>query len=320
MVDVARRHKRVVQVGTQQRSGPHYQKVRELVRAGRIGKVVSVRMSAYRNVMPGFGSPPDGPPPAGFDYESWLGPAPQRAYNPNRGLYHFRWFWDYSGGQMTNLGHHAFDIAHWCLGADPTAVASAGGRFSLTDNGETPDTQDAFFELPGWTAIWSHREGSAGRPGLPPMEFFGTKGSIVVSRSGYTLTPDRKLPPENRVSHIGGAGHPVGGPPPAKVGAPTEYWTEAESDTTGNDRDQFRRHVRNFLDCVKSRAEPASDLESSHRVSTACHLANLSLRLGRKLRWDAAKEGVIGDAEASRMLVRPYRSPWDRELKALGVG
>src|SRR6185437_7567569 len=148
MVDVARRHRRVVQVGTQQRSGPHYQKARELVQGGHIGEVTSVRTSASRNVMPGFGSPPDSDPPPGFDYDLWLGPSPKRPYNPNRALYHFRWFWDYSGGQMTNLGHHAMDIVHWFLNAQaPTAVASSGGRFALKDNGETPDTQDALFEF-----------------------------------------------------------------------------------------------------------------------------------------------------------------------------
>ena len=150
MVDVARRHERVVQVGTQQRSGPHYQKARELVQNGHIGKVVAVRMWSYRNVMPGFGSPPDGDPPPGLDYDLWLGPAPKRPYNPNRSLYHFRWFWDYSGGQMTNLGQHSLDIVHWFLEAKaPSAVTSAGGRFALEDNGETPDTQDATLRIPG---------------------------------------------------------------------------------------------------------------------------------------------------------------------------
>src|SRR5262249_43963109 len=107
MIDVARREGRVVQVGTQQRSGPHYQRACELIRSGHLGAVSSVRMAASRNIMPGFGSPPDGPPPAGLDWDLMLGPAPAHAYNPNRALYHFRWFWDYSGGQMTNLGQHA---------------------------------------------------------------------------------------------------------------------------------------------------------------------------------------------------------------------
>jgi predicted dehydrogenase len=317
MTDVAQRHKRVVQVGTQQRSGPHYQKARELIRQGHIGKVVSVRMGAYRNVMPGFGAPPDCDPPAELDYDLWLGPAPRRPYNPNRAIYHFRWFWDYSGGQMTNLGHHQLDVAHWYLGADPVAVTSAGGRFCLTDNGETPDTQNALFEFPAWTATWSHCEGSAGRPGTTPMEFFGTKGSLVISRRGFRVTADPKVPPANRVPQASGSGHPVGGPQPVQVSGKPEYWTEPVVDETGSERSQFALHVRNFLDCVKSRRRPVSDVESAHRVSTACHLANLSLRLGRKLRWDAAKEDVLGDQEASRMLVRPYRAPWDAELKAL---
>jgi predicted dehydrogenase len=317
MADAARRHRRVVQVGTQQRSGPHFQRARRLIQQGHIGKIVSVRMGAYRNVVPGFGSPPDGEAPPELNYPLWLGPAPHRRYNPNRGIYHFRWFWDYSGGQMTNLGHHAMDVVYWCLGADPAAVSSCGGRFCLSDNGETPDTQDALFEFPGWTATWSHREGSAGRPGTPPLEFFGTKGSLAISRRGFQVTPDPKVPPESRIPQAAGAGHPVGGPPlAAKVEKP-QYWTEALSDTTGSEAEQFKLHVRDFLDCVKSRRQPASDLESAHRVSTACHLANLSLRLGRRLRWDAAKEDVVGDAEASRLLSRPYSAPWDAELKAL---
>jgi predicted dehydrogenase len=317
MVEAARRHRRVVQVGTQQRSGPHYQKARHLIQGGHLGKVVSVRMGAYRNVMPGFGSPADCAPPADLDYDLWLGPAPRRAYNPNRGIYHFRWFWDYSGGQMTNLGHHALDVVRWCLGADPVAVTSAGGRFCLTDNGETPDTQDALVEFPGWTAAWSHREGSAGRAGSASLEFFGTRGSLVISRRGFQVTPDPKVPPASRIPQAAGAGHPVGGPVPVKAAGKAEYWTEAVADTTGSEGEQFRLHVRDFLDCVKSRGQPVSDLESAHRVSTVCHLANLSLRLGRKLRWDPVKEEVIGDAEATRMLSRPYRAPWDAELEAL---
>jgi predicted dehydrogenase len=319
MIDTARRHKRVVQVGTQQRSGPHYQRARQLIQKGALGKVSSVRMTAYRNIMPGYGSPADAEPPAELDWDMWLGPAPKCKYNPNRAIYHFRWFWDYSGGQMTNLGAHQLDIAHWCLGAaGPTAVSSSGGRYSLRDNGETPDTQEALFEYPGWIAVWSHREACAGRPGNPPLEFCGPKGTLTVSRSGFTLTPDRKLSAEATVPRFTGA-HPVGGPKTVKPATTTEMWTEAVEDKSGNSRDQLKRHVRDFLDCVKSRQQPISDLESGHRVATACHLANLALQLGRKLRWDARREEVIDDAEANRRLVRPYRAPWDKELKALGV-
>ena len=147
MTDVARHHQRIVQVGMQQRSGRHYQHAKQLITSGAIGKVISARSASFRNVMPGFGNPPDGPPPSDLDYEMWLGPAPKRVYNPHRALYHFRWFWDYSGGQMTNLGAHEVDIMQWVMQQKaPSAVGSSGGRFALQDNGETPDVQDAVFD------------------------------------------------------------------------------------------------------------------------------------------------------------------------------
>jgi predicted dehydrogenase len=320
MVEVARRHKRIVQVGTQQRSGPHYQHARDLIRGGHIGQVVSVRMCSYRNIMPGFGSPADGDPPPGLDYDLWLGPAPKRPYNPNRALYHFRWHWDYSGGQMTNLGQHSLDIVHWFLGASaPKAVSSSGGRFALKDNGETPDTQDAVFEYDGWTASWSHREASRGSAAPSGLEFCGTKGSLTISRKGFTITPDLEVAPEAVVPRFGGA-HPVGGPATTGDRGSGQKRTDALEDRTGDEYDQFRRHAGNFLDAVRSRREPISDLESGHRVATACHLANLSLRLGRKLRWDSSREEIVGDAEADAMLERPYRAPWDAERIALLKG
>jgi predicted dehydrogenase len=321
MIDVARRHKRVVQVGTQQRSGPHYQKARELIRSDHIGRIVAVRMWSYRNVMPGFGSPPDGDPPPGLDYDFWLGPAPKRPYNPNRSIYHFRWFWDYSGGQMTNLGQHSLDIVHWYLGATaPSAVTSAGGRFGLQDNGETPDTQDALFEYPGWSATWSQRECCRGAPPAAGLEFCGTKGSLMISRRGFIVTPDPKIAPADAIPRFGSA-HPAGGPTGTGQRESPVKWTSAVENRTGDEFDQFRRHARDFLDCVRSRREPISDLESAHRVATACHLANLSLRLGRKIRWDAERETAIDDREAQAMLERPYRAPWDAvRMSLLGTG
>jgi predicted dehydrogenase len=149
MIDCAKKHNRVVQVGTQQRSGPHFQKAKELVQQKALGDLVSVQMHYFRNVMPGFGNPPDSNPPPDLDYDMWLGPAPKRPYNPNRSLYHFRWFWDYSGGQMTNLGQHSLDIVHWFTGTQgPKSIYSTGGRFHLKDNCEVPDTQDVILEYP----------------------------------------------------------------------------------------------------------------------------------------------------------------------------
>lgn len=311
MAQAARRYRRVVQVGTQQRSGKHYQKARELLRGGYIGKIHAARMGSFRNVMPGFGNPPDGPPPSELDYDMWLGPAPRRPYNPHRSIYHFRWFWDYSGGQMTNLGAHEIDIVQWVMQVKgPTAVSSSGGRFALQDNGETPDTQDALFEYPGFTALYSYREASAGRRGLGGLEFFGTKGSMTVSRGGYEVHADAIVNPDNAIPVF--QGHPAGGPQ-RSAGAKPELWTQPLK-APGSSNEQFDLHVRNFLDCIKSRQRPIADVEDGHRVATACHLANISLRLGRKLRWDPEKEEIIGDREASSYLVRPYRQPWDEVL------
>lgn len=313
MVQVARKHNRVVQVGTQQRSGRHYHKARQLIQSGHIGKVVSVRMTAYRNIMPGFGSPPDGTAPHDFDYDMWLGPAPKRPFNKHRGIYHFRWFWDYSGGQMTNLGAHHVDILQWFMNVKgPLSVASTGGRFGLTDIGETPDTQDALFEYPGFTAVYSSREVSLGRRDGSGLEFFGTKGSLTIGRSGFEVFPDTKADPNNAIPVF--KGHPGGGPQASQT--KPELWTQPLKEPGFSD-EQFDLHVRNFLDCVKSRQRPVADVEYGHQITTACHLGNLSLRTGRKLRWDADRDEILGDKEASAMLERPYRQPWDQVLRSL---
>jgi predicted dehydrogenase len=195
-------------------------------------------------------------------------------------------------------------------------VSSSGGRFALRDNGETPDTQDSLFEYDGWTASWSHREASRGAPPTKGLEFCGTEGSLLISRKGFVLTPDPKVDPEFAVPRFGGA-HPVGGPRGSEHDESKATRTVAIQDNTGDEFDQFRRHAAAFLDCVRTRKEPFSGLETGHRVATACHLANLSLRLGRKLKWDAVRETVEDDREATAMLERPYRAPWDRERDAL---
>jgi predicted dehydrogenase len=320
MVEVARRHKRVVQVGTQGRSGKHIQRARELIRQGRLGQIVAVECNYFRNVSPGFGNPPDQDPPPELDWDLWLGPAPLRRYNPNRAIYHFRWFWDYSGGQMTNLGQHSLDLVHWIMDLKgPKAVSSCGGRLFLKDNCEVPDTQETIIEYPGFTAVCQYREcaASGADPNMGGLSFCGTRGTMPITRSFYEILPDKKENPVNIVARILG-GHPVGGPQtlPDQPG----LWTEPVKDASGSWEEQYLGHVRNFLDCIKSRDDPIADLESGHRVATTCHLANISLRTGRKIRWDAGKEQIVGDPEAARMLARPYRKPWDGELRALGIG
>jgi len=214
---------------------------------------------------------------------------------------------------MTNLGAHEIDVVHWVMKAQaPQAVTSSGGRLALADNGETPDTQDALFEYPGFTALWSHREASRGRGEGGGLEFFGTKGSLILSRSGYQVFADTSIPPQNRIPEF--SGHPVGGPQhTADVTA--SPWCEAVGQKVYNDL--LASHARNFIDCVKSRQQPNSNLEEEHGVATACHLANISLRLGRKVRWDVEREEIIGDPEASAMLARPYRKPWNQLLEGI---
>jgi predicted dehydrogenase len=318
MMQVARRHRRVVQVGTQQRSGPHYQRARDLIREGRIGRIVSVRMQSVRNITPGFGRMPDADPPEGFDYDTWLGPAPARRYNPMRCLYHFRWYWDYSGGQVTNLASHQLDIADWILGLGSLrSVYSNGGRFALEDGGETPDTQDVLFTLDRWTASFTMRECCVGSPNNAYLEFLGTRGSMTIARTGFRLFADPDIPAANMVPGVREP-HPVGGPQPVPA-RPGALRTEPLEDNSGSSDGQYLAHARNFISCIASRETPVSSLESAQRVAVATHLANLSLRLGRHLRWDWTTNSILDDAEANRALVRPYRAPWDRELRALGV-
>lgn len=274
----------------------------------------------FRNVAPGFGNPPDQEPPPTLDWEMMLGPAPARRYNPNRGIYHFRWFWDYSGGQMTNLGQHSLDLVHWITGAKaPKSVYSTGGRFFLKDGGEVPDTQDAIIEYPGFTTVCQYRECTAGRSGqgMGGLMLHGTLGTMALSRAGFEVWADPKVSPNNVAARVLPSGHPVGGPQPEPEPEQRQFWTEPVKDDTGEAMEDYGRHARNFLDCVKSRQTPATDLESGHRVATTCHLANISMKTGRKIVWDAEKEEIIGDPEANQLLVRPYRKPWDAELSAL---
>ncbi len=318
MIKAARKYNRVVQCGTQQRSGRHYQKAKELIKSGYIGKLHSIRMSSFRNVMPGFGTPADDKAPSEFDYDMWLGPAPKRPYNPHRGLYHFRWYWDYSGGQMTNLGAHQIDIAQWYMGVKgPKSVTSIGGRLALEQAGETPDTQDAIYDYGGVTSIWSHREANQGRrgPGSWGLEFHGTKGTLSIGRGGYEVIPDMKSDPTNLIPVF--RGHPGGGP--ARSQAKPEPWVEAVKEP-GDPNEQFDLHVRNFLDCIRSRQRPIADVEDGHQTAIACHLANISLRLGgRRLQWDPEKETILGDREAAAHLERPYRKPWDQVLRSFNL-
>jgi predicted dehydrogenase len=295
MVDTARKHNRIVQVGAQQRSGEHYTRAIRLIQDGTLGAVHSISANWTRNIMPGF-KPRElksGLTDA-LDWDLWLGPAPYVPFDPLRFAYNWRWFWDYSGGQMTNWGAHSLDIARWALDAKaPTAVAAFGGRYELKDGGQTPDVQQAIYSFPGCVVTWTGCE-IGGFEAIrypqgdtrvkPLLEFHGTKGSMVLTRQGYWVTPqiwtgdgeDRQTPAMQPLSDTA-SGFP---------------------------------HARNFLDSVKSRKLPIADVEEGHRTVVMCHLANIATKLGRTLRWDSEKEEVIGDREANQLLSKPYRKPW----------
>lgn len=293
MADAARKHDRVFQTGSQQRSGAHYGKALKLMQDGTIGAVHTISASFTRNAMPGFvarelknGLTGD------LDWDMWLGPAPSVPFNPFRCIYHFRWFWSYSGGQMTNWGAHDLDIARWALNAAaPASVAAFGGRYELKDGGETPDVQEVIYDFPdaslgggkGCVVTWTGREiGSS--PG-EPLAFHGTKGLLTMSRRGFKVTPETWK-----------------GDPPSDKPA-MEPMQEPASDMDA-------AHVRNFLDCVKSRQRPVADVEEGHRTATMCHLGNIATRLGRSLKWDAGTEEFVGDSDANRRLHYEYRKPW----------
>lgn len=282
MTGTARKHNRVVQVGSQQRSGGHYWKAVEMLQGGAIGQITQISAGHVRNSMPGFGKPADAPPPPELDWEMWLGPAPYHPYNPLRCLYHFRWFWDHSGGQMTNWGAHELDIARWALGARaPRTVSGAGGRMALQDGGETPDLQQVLYQFDNAVVGWTVSEVNSRVPG-GGLQFHGTKGTLRLSRGGFEIIPE--VTGKEKTPLI-----------PAMK-------TKGE--------ELSKAHARNFLDCVKSRKRPNADVEEGHLSAVMCHLGNIATRLGRMLRWDEAKEQIVGDAEANRWLDKPYRQPW----------
>lgn len=284
MVEAARRYSRVVQTGTQQRSGRHFQEAVEIVASGRLGKVSFVRCFNYENEHPhGIGNPPDSEPPEGLDWDLWLGPARRVPYNKNRCFYNFRWFWDYSGGKLTDWGVHLIDIAQWAMGVDAPLSASAfGHKYYLEDNRETPDTLHVMYEYPGFLLVYENRVVNDDRLNGHGygVEFHGTDGTLFVDRGGYELRPQfRNGVPRTEPLQSGGS-------------------------------DQHFTHCRNFVECVRSRQRPQSDVEICHRSTSTPHLGNISLKVGRTIRWDAAREQIIGDDEANALLRPRYREPW----------
>ena len=281
MIDAARKHGRVVQTGTMQRSGQEFKLAAKLVQEGLLGKISEVNVTLPGpNWIERAGKPvPDSAPPSGFDFDRWLGPAPLRRYNKNRVHYLFRFYWDYSGGQQTNFGAHHLDIAQWGLGMDESGPVSVAGSAVFNPDGwyETPDSTDIRYTYANGVVL-NCRQVPGKKSKELGTEFVGDKGSLFVYRGGLNANPPELL---------------------KHVDVPPIVNSEANI-----------AHVSDFLDCVKSRNRPAADISVGHRSASVCHLGNIAIRTGKKIHWDPKTETIIDDSDASKWLTKEYRSPY----------
>jgi predicted dehydrogenase len=293
MVNAAHRNKRVVQIGTQQRSGQHFKDAVNFVQSGRLGNVFLCRTWITNRTPSTPDNPPDGEPPSGVDYNMWLGPAPERRFNRNRFHHNFRWFWDYGNGLCNDWGVHLNDVVLWAMRVRaPLTVHATGGKYDMRDNSDTPDCLDVHYQYPGFTHIYTVRRGMyhySSPDRSHGIEFHGTKGVLTLDRGGWVVTPGGdQVKPERHGSS-----------------------------------DQHFAHVQNFLHCLRHRSEKtASDIEDMHRATTTCHLANICFRVGRRIAWDAEHERcyrgydaekricVGEDGDANAYLLREPRRPW----------
>jgi predicted dehydrogenase len=299
MVAAARRTKRVVQVGTQRRSTPHIMEARDtIVKEGKLGKVGLVEVYCYYQ-MRARGNPPDEQPPDYLDYEMWTGPAPMRPYNKLVHPRSWRAFMEYGNGIMGDMCIHMLDMVRWMLDLGwPKRISSSGGI--LVEKGSKaniPDTQEATFDFGDLTMVWQHR--TWGHPADPKYPWgatlYGDKGTLKVSVNSYDFTPVGQGQPIHRDVVMELDKYPV---------------DRTEKDLERHVAPAIRVHMQDFLRAIASRGKPVADIEEGHASTTSCILANLALKLGRSLTWDATKQMVVGDDEANRLLRRPYRQPW----------
>lgn len=276
-VAAARKHNRVVQVGTQSRSVPHMIEAINMVRSGKLGKVHMAKAwnSQLRRRVP---AQADAPVPSGLDWEIWQGPAPERTFNPLRFTYGWRWFWDYGSGDMGNDGVHDLDIARWGLGveAPATVTCTADKLFFAGDSQETPDTQLVTFTFPESKAVlvyeqrlWSPYFQEGYENGVA---FYGTEGYLLLGRRGWKV-----IGPRNKV---------------------LLDKTEKFSDIP---------HLENFLTCIKAGGKLNCDIEEGQRSTTLAHLGNIAYRVGRPLKFDGNSETIVGDEEANKLIKRKGR-------------
>ena len=299
MVAAARKHQRVVQVGTQRRSTPHLVEARNtIVREGKLGKVGLVEVYCYYH-MRARENPPDTAPPAYLDYEMWTGPAPLRPYNQLVHPRGWRAFMEYGNGIVGDMCIHMLDMVRWMMDLGwPKRVASTGGI--LVEKGRKaniPDTQTATFDFGDLTMVWQHRTwGHANDPKYPwGATLYGDKGTLKVSVYGYDFIPLDK-------------GQPVHRDVVYELDQYPEDKTEKELER--HVAPAIRHHMQDFLRAIASRGRPVADIEQGYISTASCILANNALQLGRTLTWDAQKQCVVDDKQANELLRRSYRQPW----------
>jgi predicted dehydrogenase len=299
MLAAARQNHRVVQVGLQRRSTPHLVEAKErFIDQGKLGKIALVEIYCYYH-MRATANPPDTAPPANLDYDAWTGPAPMRPYNSLVHPRGWRAFMEYGNGIVGDMCVHMFDMTRWMLGLGwPTKIDSTGGIFvDKKSKANISDTQTATFDFEDLRVVWQHRSwGEAADPKYPwGATFYGDKGTLKASVMGYDFTP------------LGG-GQPVHKDVTYELEQYPEDKTEKELEK--HVAPAIRHHMQNFLASVDARSRPVSDIEEGYISTASCILANNSMKLGRSLQWDPAKQLVVGDAEANALLRREYRAPY----------
>lgn len=278
LCDAVNQYKRVLQTGSHQRSDKNFRFACELVRNGRIGKLHTIKVEIPENSQPNPLAWKVEEPPKGLDYDLWVGPAPYRPYIKLGCHYNWHFLYGFGGGQLTNWGAHAIDIAQWANGSDSTGPVEVSGKGEFPKKGlfETPLNYEIEYKYANGVRLLC----TTGKAGIQesPVRFEGTEGWIFVSRSSLISQPASII---------------------QSIIRPDEIHLYRSRD-----------HHQNFLDCVQMRNKPVADVETGHRTATVCSLGDIAVRLGRKLRWDPAKECFINDGEANRMLSRPMRAPW----------
>ncbi|QIP14217.1 Gfo/Idh/MocA family oxidoreductase [Spirosoma aureum] len=292
MLAAARKYNKIVQVGQWQRSGSHYEKAIDYIRSGKLGNIRLVKVWAYQGWMNPVPVRPDSAPPAGVDYDMWLGPAPKRPFNPNRFHFNFRWFWDYAGGLMTDWGVHEIDIALYAMNAKaPKSVMASGGKLAYPDDAsETPDTLQAVYEYDGFNMLWEHATGiDGGNYGRTEgIAFIGNNATLVLNRDGWSLLPETQT--KNNV----------------KV-----YKVEDIPDQARNG-DYLNEHTKNFVQAIKTNNAGIlkCGIETGSIAAINAHMGNIAYKTGRKVYWDATAKGFKNDPQANALLSAHYHNGW----------